>query len=341
VKRAIRFFSVVFIAFITLPALAATLDVPSVEYPTIASAFAAAVDGDVVELAAGTYYEHDLMTPGWMTFSMVGATGYPEDVIIDAEGLGRVLMINQTNPGSRLEGITFANGATFSGAGLEVWHANLIVENCIIRGNVAEGWGGGSRAYGTFTHAEFIDCKFIDNSANYGGGLCTGQGPMDISFVGCLFKGNSSNLYGGALYANQTDVSLSQCTLVANSAGSGGAGVQVSQGTTSLDHCIISDSIDGTGASKYYSDGLLLTCCNIWNNADGNWTEFILDQLGQNGNIEADPQYCSTDASFDNLHLQGDSPCADCESSFMGCFPVDCGETLSEASSWSRLKAQY
>jgi len=63
-----------------------TIHVPG-DIPTIQAGLQAAVAGDTVLVAAGTYYEHDLtMNPSGIILR--GETGLPEDVIIDAQGLG-------------------------------------------------------------------------------------------------------------------------------------------------------------------------------------------------------------------------------------------------------------
>lgn len=97
------------IGLLTGAALTAqTLSVPN-QYPTIAAAIAAATPGQIVEIAPGTYFEHDLDFAGKaITVRGVGpATG----VVIDAQQLGRGFQFRSgETPTSILEGVTILNG---------------------------------------------------------------------------------------------------------------------------------------------------------------------------------------------------------------------------------------
>ncbi len=86
---------------------------------------------------------------------------------------------------------------------------------------------------------------------------------------------------------------------------------------------------------------MTLSCTDIFGNPGGDWTPLIADQLGVDGNISEDPQFCSSDGSGDNLSLQSDSPCADCEGEVMGCYEVACGESAATVSTWGQLKLMY
>ena len=65
-------------------------------------------------------------------------------------------------------------------------------------------------------------------------------------------------------------------------------------------------------------------------------------QYGVEGNISADPLFC--DPGGDDFRLQEGSPCGpdynpDC--GLIGAWPVGCGGTPSEATSWGALKALF
>lgn len=95
------------------PALAAILEVPA-DYVDIASALAAAVAGDEVVVAAGTYQEHDLILPSGV--ALRGATGNPADVVIDGERAGRCVYGAALDATTRLAALTLANGLPTLGA---------------------------------------------------------------------------------------------------------------------------------------------------------------------------------------------------------------------------------
>jgi hypothetical protein len=74
-----------------------------------AAVYAAPVEGAVVEICPGTYYE--AVTIGDRVIEIVGETGDPEDVVIDASGLGRAVYVEG---GSDTGSYTF-DGLSFIG----------------------------------------------------------------------------------------------------------------------------------------------------------------------------------------------------------------------------------
>ena len=85
---------------------------------------------------------------------------------------------------------------------------------------------------------------------------------------------------------------------------------------------------------------LRLRCCDLFGNSQGDWTDGIADQCGVDGNISADPLFC--DAGTDDFTLDGHSPCApgynpDC--GLVGAWPVACGQTPAEETTWGAIKA--
>jgi hypothetical protein len=88
----------------------------------------------------------------------------------------------------------------------------------------------------------------------------------------------------------------------------------------------------------------MLGCCDIFGNAGGDWIDCIADQLGQGGNISEDPLFC--DPEVGDFTLRGDSPCApfsppNPECDRIGAWPIGCGPTAIEASSWGEIKSLF
>ena len=73
---------------------AATINVPG-DYSTIQGAIDASSDGDVIAIAAGTYYEHSL-NPGGKAITIGSASGNL-DVTIDAQQVDRVFPVSYTH----------------------------------------------------------------------------------------------------------------------------------------------------------------------------------------------------------------------------------------------------
>lgn len=318
---------------------AATIHVPG-EQPTITDGLIAAVSGDTVLVACGTYIEADLpMTSG---VTLRSETGDPSCVTIDGDGESRVILFDDTLAGTRLEGITITGGVFSAGSGLYFWHAVADVKDCVINGNVGASWGGGVYARYAETEVTFQRCLFSGNSALNNGGAVYAQNVGSLSFMNCTFMGNTAGEDAGGVCLYYSDGSFLGCTFDANSAGDYGAALTVSSCTATLDACIISNSTSGEAVFVWSGGSIILTCSDIFGNPGGNWTGDIADQLGVDDNIEEDPQYCGVAGSGDYT-LQSDSPCASANSEcgHMGAHPVGCDDTGIAPATWSGVKALY
>ena len=83
---------------------AAILGVPG-QFPTVEAALAVAGKGDIVKLAPGTYPEHDLVVPAGVTIAGTGSR--PEDVVLDGEGQGRIMLLESLSEMVTLRNISF------------------------------------------------------------------------------------------------------------------------------------------------------------------------------------------------------------------------------------------
>ena len=182
-------------------AWAATLDVcpTGCTFASIQDAIDASSDGDVIEIAAGTYHEHDL-SPQQKAITIRGATdldGMPATTI-DSLGLGdNIMAFFAEGNDTIIEHLVFTGVAGGGWAAVTMFHARPTMINCTFVGNETTGIGGG--VYNLNGAPIFIDCRFIDNTANWGGGYAcweTGQ-PDHPSFLRCTFSGNTAAL-GGA-----------------------------------------------------------------------------------------------------------------------------------------------
>ncbi len=142
---------------------AETLDVPA-QYSTITEAIAAADEGDVVQVAAGTYVER------------INSAGKAIRIRGAVDGAG--------NPITILDGS--AGGSVFTADSGEQY--DTIVENLVLTNGQADRGGGAYVDFGS--RVLFENCHFINNSATWGGGFCSWASHLR----GCRVEGNTVSL---------------------------------------------------------------------------------------------------------------------------------------------------
>ena len=98
------------------------------------------------------------------------------------------------------------------------------------------------------------------------------------------------------------------------------ASLTVSPGISAADGVFGTHNCYGAGSTP------LLTCCDVYGNAGGDWVGCIASQSGIGGNISLDPLFC--DAANGDYGLEGDSPCApdyNPNCGLIGAWPTGCG----------------
>ncbi len=320
--------------------MAITIHVPA-DQADIAAGLAAASAGDTVLVACGTYDEWDLeMSSGVV---LLGATGDPDCVTIDAGGNSRVILFDGTLAGTAVEGITFTGGNFSAGPGMYFWHAVAEVRNCVVVDNTGASFGGGVYVRYEDSDVSFDGCLFTGNSSSIDGGAIYAMNVNSLSFNNCTFSGNSAVGDGGAFMLYYSICDITACTIDANSAGQYGGGLTASQSTANFQRCIISNSTDGEAVFRYASGVINLACTDLYGNEGGDWTVHVVDQADINDNIYADPLYCGIDGSG-NYWLRNDSPCGPTRPGCgegMGAWGVGCEGTSTAESSWGRVKSLY
>ena len=195
------------------------------DYPTIASAIAAAQSGDHIAIAAGTYYEHSLEIGegdqvedyDLLIIGEIGADGMPA-VTIDAQQQGRVFTVDgRYDSEIRLMNLVITGGGNVAnGGGIYSWFRLKLV-NCTIAGNTATSEGGGLWNSGLedsiWGVINFINCRIMDNVAPKGGGLYSFY--TWSNFFDCIISGNTGS-YGGGIYKDQGFLALTDCVVCGN-----------------------------------------------------------------------------------------------------------------------------
>ncbi len=243
------------IALAACTAPAAELHVgPGETHTTIQSAINAAVDGDTVIVADGTYTgdgNRDIDFKGKAI--TVRSENGAENCIIDCQGTtndkhrGFNFHSGERNT-AIVAGLTIVNGYA-PGTGRDAsnyWVGGAIycdesgptIRNCIFRNNKASQKGGAIGTHRIIAMTVVVeDCTFLHNWSYYGGalsGACTvtrckiignsgvnGGGAYGGNLLqSCLIAGNVADNHGGGLYRSYT----MDCVIVGNRAGLHGGG---------------------------------------------------------------------------------------------------------------------
>ena len=253
------------LAFIgTSATIADTINVPA-DQPTIAAAISASVNGDVINIAAGTYNEHSLDTDGKAitiqgTLNGDGTLATTIDAqqgarvfsISSGEGLDTVIQDLVITGGLASNGggiyCYYASSPTISGCTIEGntansngggiycgWDSFPTITNCTIEGNTSYNYGGGIYCWDSFP--TITDCDFINNSADFGGGIyCIISNP---TITGCTISSNTAIFGGGGgIRCYASSPTISGCTISGNNSP---AGDEVGGGISSVDGNYISN----------------------------------------------------------------------------------------------------
>jgi len=231
-----------------------TLAVPS-EYGTIQAVIDAAISGDKIEVAPGTY--HEAINFNGKTIWLCG-TGGAEVTTIDGGGAVYhvVQCINGEESGTRLEGFTITGGNA--------------------KGAASDNGGGGM--YNSASSPTVINCIFAENEAAvYGGGMYNNNSSPDVN--NCAFSANSAGA-GGGMGNSSSSPTVTNCTFTDNTAKVGG-GMNNHYGTPTVTNCILWADMP----NEIYNEGSspIVAFCDV----EGGWTG--------TRNIDLDPLFEDTE----------------------------------------------
>ncbi|MDB4775614.1 hypothetical protein OAG62_00670, partial [bacterium] len=254
------------------------------DYTSINAAISAASDGDVIQLAAETYFEGQVIdaSQGVTLRGVLNRAGGPASVL-DGGGKHRVIGVgdgssqSSQDGGSAFENLVIQNGiasadADQDGGGMAIRQGVPVsLVNCLFRNNVASGRGGGlfSRTVLNFTTIEMVDCVFEGNSAGLGAGVFNGQGST-LNLVDCHFRLNIAGNGGGLYGVGSNSLTLAQCVFT-NNAASGSGGGLLAGAPHSLSDCIFEgNSAARGGGAQLSSDAYsnVERCRFSYNSAD-------------------------------------------------------------------------
>jgi predicted outer membrane repeat protein len=227
------------------------------------------------------------------------------------------------------------------GGGLYCSHASASITNCRFIGNECDDHGAGASICDD-SDATLTGCWFEGNTcAGRGGAICV-WGGASLTLRDCTLWGNVAQVGGGGLYEGSAQATLVGCTIVGNSAPIGSGIMTESAGQVTADRAIVAFGATGEAVRCEGTTTATLSCCDLFGNDGGDWVGTIGGQYGSNGNISADPLFCNAGSGDFTLHAN--SPCApdsnpDC--GLIGAWPVNCGSTFAERTSWGAIKAMF
>jgi predicted outer membrane repeat protein len=239
--------------------------VPS-QQPTIQAGINAAVNGDEVVLADGTYTGAGNFncTYGGKLITVRSASGNPETCVINCGGvLGRrgFLFNSGETSAAVLSGVTIRDGdigVAFSGGGaiLMTAGATPTITHCRFVSNTSHFIGGAIVGEGALIdHCDFLDndaatqggaiaggsltirgCRFLGNHVNappavqQQGGAVRLTGTSSL-IVDCLFNNNFSDVVGGAIFTDAVGAQIVNCLFNNNTSGEAGGAIFAAGGT--------------------------------------------------------------------------------------------------------------
>ena len=247
------------------PAEADIIHVP-VDQPTIQAGIDAAVNGDEVIVAPGTYPE--IIDFDGKAITLRSSSGAAV-TIIDAtsvaalpDGKPVVRCDNGETSTTILDGFTITGGTgdtavygatTSAGGGMFNSHTNPTVRNCAFVNNHCQVGGG---MLNNVASPLVSDCRFADNTAAQGGGgLCLFNAVNQQSYTDCTFHNNQAASGAGA-QVEFSPVTFTGCTFSANTIigpGSGGGLMSLTAGIN-LVGCRFLGNIAGFGGGMRVSD---------------------------------------------------------------------------------------
>jgi len=259
---------------IVTAAHSATFRVPE-DAPTIQAAIDLASDGDVVEIAPGTYTGDGNRDISFHGKSLrVQPVGAPHSVLLRVDGedfdYHRALVFENGEPSSAvLSGLHIKYGAHYEGGAVLIsGAAGPTIENCFFEENATwipwdDSNPGGDIAGGTLCIRDSAtpvlrDCVILNSYSDGAGKSISIEGSSSVLMTGCRIESSSG---GYAIYiTNSARLEMESCWLVGNA---GGAITLEGSSQTRLDNCVLAENGPWAALAVEDNSTVDLTQCTI------------------------------------------------------------------------------
>ncbi|HPQ41901.1 MAG TPA: right-handed parallel beta-helix repeat-containing protein, partial [bacterium] len=262
------------LGWITPAVFAAEIHIPA-DYSTIQAGIDAAVSGDTVIIADGTYTGagNRNLDPGGKAITIQSENG-PDACIIDCESAGRGFVIQTGETSSTvIEGLTVRDGhSSAEGGGAMITNSSApVFRDCAFLSCTTSLAGGG--VYVQNSDPEFRDCRFLNNhSGDDGGGLFL-EGTCLVEITECHFQNNTGGTGAGACVYGNTVVTFTSCTLLENTGNNGGGIACREYANATVIDCTVYNNeaaFDGGGICTELNASLAVKNSSIGENTAGN-----------------------------------------------------------------------
>lgn len=288
----------------------------STAFDKVQEAVDAAVSGDEIWVAAGTYTENVVLTSGVALYGGFAGSETSRSQrnvatnvsVVDGNWAGPAVEVARSaSATTRIDGLKITNGRAVCGGGIYInQSASPIIINNNITRNAADCEGGG--IYCNYSAAPVIANNIItcNGAARGGGGINTVTGATKITNN---FIASNTARYGGAVCCGDSNTSntasheyIVNNTICANAASYGGAIYCWGYTSASISNNII--AYNSGGITKAAGTGApVLKKNDLYANSGGNYSGLSAGST----DITSDPKI--TSARYGELHLLPGSPC--------------------------------
>ncbi len=266
------------------------INIPA-DYPNIQAGIDAAIDGDTVLVANGTYsgegnYCIHASGKAITIMSENGPQGCKIEFLDSSPGLCKSLFFIHEGEGldTVIRGFTLSGGQGFpvpyssiAGGGIYCLGASFTIIDCIITDCSADhgnypGLGGGIALY--YSSSRIFNCTFTNNSSGIGAGISCDNSAVLIH--NCTIKNNPAieSDTSSSIYCRNSSVILRNCEITGNEI-THGATIKSRNVSLIMENCTFSDNILPPAAAGIDSElsGIIIVNSILWNESGNEISE--------------------------------------------------------------------